>query len=199
MVLTPLAVILLAQLALVMLGTIFFQKLQKRRLIKEIESLKSPHRPFFSDDDPDHDEEGFDRPQAELLLNRIYQNTQTIISEAPAAKELCSDQQALLHSLAECIDVPLEPSEGQTTEKASSDIISQAQIDTALGKEEALEEFDMMDFDDLETSDDAFDEDLNLEIEEDGLPEDTLQAAIDRMGDLDLSDLEDELQKVEDD
>lgn len=199
MVLTPLAVILLAQLALVMLVTIFFQKLQKRRLIKEIESLKSPHRPFFSDDDLQDGLEGFDRPQAELLLNRIFQNTQNILSEAPAAKELCLDQQALLHSLAECIDVPLEPSKEQSAEKTSPDIISQEQIDTALGKEEALEEFDMMDFDDLETSDDAFDDDLNLAIEEDELPEDTLQAAIDRMGDLDLSDLEDELQKVEDD
>lgn len=196
MVLSPLAVILLAQLGLVLLAIVIFQKLQKRRLLKELEKLKAPLSPL--DTDPSlEDEAGFDRPQAELLLNRIFQNIQNVISEAPTAKELCLEQQALLYTLAECIDIPLEPAASEATNEASSDIISQEQIDTALGKEEALEEFDMMDFDDLETSDEL-DNDLNLADDEDELPEDTLQAAIDKMGDLDLSDLEDELQKSKD-
>lgn len=198
MVLSPLAVILLAQLGLVLFIIVFFQRLQKKRLLKELQSFKSSRQPFFAgDQDTDADiEEDFDRQQAELLLNRIYKSSQNIISEAPAAKALCLEQQALMHTLGECLAIQLEP---MAAEPASKEIVSQEQIDTALGREEALEEFDMMDLDGLETSADAIDDDDLTLIEEDELPEDTLQAAIDRMGDFDLSDLEDELQKIDDD
>ena len=91
MVLSPLAVILLAQLALVMLGIIIFQKVQKIRLIKEINRIKFSQKSDANQELSALDD--FDRQQAELLLNRILQNTTTIISEAPAAKNLSEDQQ----------------------------------------------------------------------------------------------------------
>ena len=60
MVLSPLAVILLAQLVLVMLGIIIFQKVQKIRLIKEINKLKPSRRSSIHSEEADHAED-FDR------------------------------------------------------------------------------------------------------------------------------------------
>ena len=201
MVLSPLAVMLLAQLGLVMFVVILFQKLQKIRLIKELEGLKASKAPFFANTHLDA-EEGFDRQQAELLLNRILQNSLSIISEAPAAKVLSEEQQKLLFTLADCIDVPLESAKKNApinpALSESDDIISQHDLDSALGREEAIEEFDMMDLDDLETSDDAMDDDLDLAVDEYELPEDSVQVALDRIGDFDMDDFEDELQKIDD-
>ncbi|NLW05110.1 MAG: hypothetical protein GX029_07800 [Pseudomonadaceae bacterium] len=208
MALSPLAVILLAQLALMMLGLIAFQLVQKHRLVKEIEKLKLSRRSAFHGQES-ASTEGFDRQQAELLLNRTLQNTQTIISEAPAAKALCEDQQALLYTLSDCLNISLDPSKKRSAAAPlvpalheSTDIISQEQIDNALGREEAIEEFDMIDFegleglDDLETSDDNLDFSDSDE-DEFKLPEDSVQLALDKMDDFDLSDFEEQLNKIE--
>lgn len=193
MVLSPLAVILLAQLALVMLGIIIFQKVQKIRLIKEINRIKFSQKSDANQELSALDD--FDRQQAELLLNRILQNTTTIISEAPAAKNLCEDQQSLIYTLGDCINVPLDASKQRAvvTDELydSTDIISQEQIDHALNREKAIEEFDMDDFDSLGLGDDD-----NLDDDEFNLPEDSIQLALDKMGDFDFMDnLEDELKK----
>jgi len=200
MALSPLAVMLLAQLGLVMLAVIIFQKLQKRRLIREIESLKSPSRSFFAKED-NSTATSFDQDQVELLMNRIFQKSQLIISEAPAAKALSLEQQELLHTLGELLDVNLDSSKAQPSinpaESESEDIITQQEIDSALGREEALEEFEMADFEDLETSDDATDSDIDLTEEEYELPEDSVQVALDNLDDFDMDDFESELNKVE--
>ena len=218
MVLSPLAVILLAQLALVMLGIIVFQKIQKIRFIKEIKKLKSSRRSSSQHEDDASDTEYFDRQQAELLLNRLLQNIHTITSEAPAAKALCENQQALVYTLGDCLNIPLdstkkraapEPSpipilaaaataastlDSMSELDESMDLISQDEIDDALGKEEELDAFDMGGFDDLETSLEANDDSSN---DDSDLPEDSVQRALDSMDDFDLGDFEDQLNKIE--
>lgn len=200
MALSPLAVMLLAQLGLVMLAVIFFQKLQKRRLIKEIENFKSPSRPFFAKE-KNNQPDGFDQAQVELLMNRIFQKAQLIISEAPAAKALSLEQQELLHTLGETLGVTLDSSKDKNTINPAlnenEDIITQQEIDSALGREEALEEFDMDDFEDLETSADATETDVSLTEEEYELPEDSVQIALDNLDDLDMDDFESELNKID--
>lgn len=200
MALSPLAVMLLAQLGLVMLAIILFQKLQKRRLIKEIENFKSPSRPFFAKE-KNNQPDGFDQAQVELLMNRIFQKAQLIISEAPAAKALSLEQQELLHTLGETLGVTLDSSKDKNTINPalseSEDIITQQEIDSALGREEALEEFDMDDFEDLETSADATETDVDLTEEEYELPEDSVQVALDNLDDLDMDDFESELNKID--
>lgn len=200
MALSPLAVMLLAQLGLVMLAVIFFQKLQKRRLIKEIENLKSPSRPFFADQDKG-EVAGFDKDQAELLLNRIFQKSQAIVSEAPASKALSLEQQELLHTLGESLGITLDASGNQSTINpalnANDDLVTQQEIDSALGREEAIEEFDMEDFDDLEANDATAESDGDLTDEEYELPEDSVQVALDSIDDFDMDDFESELNKID--
>jgi len=185
MALSPLAVMLLAQLGLVMLAVIIFQKLQKRRLIREIESLKSPSRSFFAKED-NSTATSFDQDQVELLMNRIFQKSQLIISEAPAAKALSLEQQELLHTLGELLDVNLDSSKAQPS-------INPAESES----EDIITEFEMADFEDLETSDDATDSDIDLTEEEYELPEDSVQVALDNLDDFDMDDFESELNKVE--
>jgi len=201
MTLSPLAVMLLAQLGLVMLAVIFFQKLQKRRLFKEIESLKSPARPFFASQDK-NDSPSFDKEQAELLLNRIFQKSHSIVSEAPSAKDLSLEQQDLIKTLGECLNISLDSAKEQPAINPalseSEELITQEEIDSALGREEELEEFDMDDFEDLETSDDATDSDIELPEEEYELPEDSVQIALDKIDDFDMDDFENELNKIDD-
>ncbi|MBE0508264.1 MAG: hypothetical protein IBX50_16365 [Marinospirillum sp.] len=227
MVLSPLAVVLLAQLGVLLFGIIFFQKLQKRRLIKEMDALKSSgthhQAPKLSASD-----DGFDRPQAELLLNRLYQSSLDITSEAPAARDECRNQQQLLHALAECLDIEMNQPASKTAPSAEapvaaaaatataataterpeapviepyeeSEILSQEELDQALGETDGLEEFNLDDFEELETSDNADQEDdIPLPGEEPELPEDTLQATLDNLDDFDFSDLEEELLKDDD-
>ncbi|GLR62626.1 hypothetical protein [Marinospirillum insulare] len=201
MALSPLAVMLLAQLGLVMLAIIFFQKLQKRRLIKEIDSLKSPSRPFFAAEN-EAEAPSFDQDQVELLMNRIFQKSQLIISEVPASKALSLEQQELLHSLGEILGIQLDSSKAEPSINPASieneDIITQQEIDSTLGREEALEEFEMDDFENLETSDTATDADSDLTEEEYELPEDSVQVALDNMGDFDMDEFESELSKLDD-
>lgn len=193
MVLSPLAVILLAQLGLVLLVVVIFQRLQKQRLLKELAGLKHERQPLLTDALGADLVGGFDRDQASLLLSRLQKSSQAVTAEAPAAAGLANEQHKLLIALGTCLNIQLQASAPAVK---TDELVTQVEIDTALGKEEALEEFDLMDLDSLETSADA--EGLNFDVlEEEGLPEDTLQAAIDRMGDFDLSDLEEELEKVD--
>lgn len=197
MVLSPLAVILLAQLVLVLFGIIAFQALQRHRLVKELKKTKVAQPSGFNLEKPSNPE-SFDRQQAELLLNRILQNTKTIISEAPAAKALCENQQALLYTLSECINIPLDTSSKKPAAATpiipildeSNDIISQDEIDDALGREEAIESFDFDNFDDL-------DDNNNTEDEDSELPEDSVQLALDKLDEFDMDDFETQLNKLE--
>ncbi|HKM15035.1 MAG TPA: hypothetical protein VJY63_03800 [Marinospirillum sp.] len=197
MVLSPLAVILLAQLVLVLLGIIAFQALQRHRLVKELKKTKAAKQSGF-DLEQSVDAESFDRQQAELLLNRILQNTKTIISEAPAAKVLCENQQALLYTLSNCINIPLDSSSKKTaavtpiipTLHESNNIISQEEIDDALGREEAIESFDFDNFDNLENNNN------DTENEDSELPEDSVQLALDKLNDFDMDDFENQLNKM---
>lgn len=196
MVLTPLAVMLLAQLGLLMLLVMFFQRMQKRRLLKELAEFKLAQRPSLDGlDDAD-----FDRAQVELLLNRVLNTSQSIIADAPAATAWCKEQQKIVYSLGEELGLRLETTV-EPSLRADSELVTQIDLDAALGREEALEEFDLLDLESLESDTELVDEDLegledefNL-LEENELPEDTLQAAIDKMGDFDLSSLEEELNK----
>lgn len=196
MVLTPLAVMLLAQLGLLMLLVMFFQRMQKRRLLKELAEFKLAQRPSLDGlDDAD-----FDRAQVELLLNRVLNTSQSIIADAPAATAWCKEQQKIVYSLGEELGLQLETLV-EPSLRADSELVTQIDLDAALGREEALEEFDLLDLESLESDTELVDEDLegledefNL-LEENELPEDTLQAAIDKMGDFDLSSLEEELNK----
>ena len=80
-----------------------------------------------------------------------------------------------------------------------SEILSQEELDQALGETDGLEEFNLDDFEELETSDNADQEDdIPLPGEEPELPEDTLQATLDNLDDFDFSDLEEELLKDDD-
>lgn len=225
MVLSPLAVVLLAQLGVLMFGIIFFQKLQKRRLIKELDALKASgthHQAPKLSATPAKTGDGFDRPQVELLLNRVYQSTLDIISEAPAARDECHNQQQLLHALAECLDIEMNQPAGKSNPAAAAapvaaaaaterpeapvivpyneaEILSQEELDQALGETDGLEEFNLDDFEELETSESADqDDDIRLPGEEAELPEDTLQATLDNLDDFDFSDLEEELLKDDD-
>lgn len=196
MVLTPLAVMLLAQLGLLMLLVMFFQRMQKRRLLKELAEFKLAQRSSLDGvDDAD-----FDRAQVELLLNRVLNTSQSIIADAPAATAWCKEQQKIVYSLGEELGLQLETLV-EPSLRADSELVTQIDLDAALGREEALEEFDLLDLESLESDTELVDEDLegledefNL-LEENELPEDTLQAAIDKMGDFDLSSLEEELNK----
>ncbi|MBE0507373.1 MAG: hypothetical protein IBX50_11755 [Marinospirillum sp.] len=227
MVLSPLAVVLLAQLGVLMFGIIFFQKLQKHRLIKELDALKSSgthHQAPKLSDDVAQITDVFDRPQAELLLNRIYQSSLDIISEAPAARDECHNQQQLLHALAECLDIEMNQPAGKSKPAAvaaaapvvaaaaterpvapeiepyeETEILSQEELDQVLGETDGLEEFSLDDFEELETSEAADqDDDIRLPGEDPELPEDTLQATLDNLDDFDFSDLEEELLKDDD-
>jgi hypothetical protein len=223
MVLSPLAVVLLAQLGTLLLGVIFFQKLQKRRLIKELDALKSSgkhHQAPKLSTPTTNAGSGFDRSQAELLLNRVYQSTLDIISEAPAARDECHNQQQLLHALAECLDIEMNQPAGKSKPAAAApvaaaaterpeapvivpyneaEILSQEELDQALGETDGLEEFNLDDFEELETSEGADQEDdIRLPGEDPELPEDTLQATLDNLDDFDFSDLEEELLKDDD-
>lgn len=199
MVLTPLAVMLLAQLGLLMLLVMFFQRMQKRRLLKELAEFKLAQRPSLDGLDG-LDDADFDRAQVELLLNRVLNTSQSIIADAPAATAWCKEQQKIVYSLGEELGLRLETTV-EPSLRADSELVTQIDLDAALGREEALEEFDLLDLESLESDTELVDEDLegledefNL-LEENELPEDTLQAAIDKMGDFDLSSLEKELNK----
>ncbi len=203
MVLSPLAVILLAQLVLVLLVIIAFQALQWRRLVKELKKTKAAQKSDFDLNKPVNTE-SFDRQQAELLLNRILQNTKTIISEAPAAKALCENQQALLDTLSDCLNIPLDSSSQKPVADTpivpsldDNDIISQEEIDDALGenlldKEEAIQSFDFENFDEL----DAEDQDTGDKNSEE-LPEDSVQLALDKLDEFDMDDFENQLNNLE--
>lgn len=229
MVLSPLAVVLLVQLGILLFGIILFQKLQKHRLIKELDAIKTSGKhqlaPTLSDDEIQITD-GFDRSQAELLLNRIYQSSLDVTAETPAARDECRNQQQLLHALAECLDIkmnqpasknkPLVATVASAAPVAAAaatsrpeapvivpyneaEILSQEELDQALGETDGLEEFNLDDFEELETSDSVDqDDDLALPGEEPELPEDTLQATLDNLDDFDFSDLEEELLKDDD-
>ncbi|WP_114418903.1 hypothetical protein [Marinospirillum perlucidum] len=227
MVLNPLAVVLLAQLGILLLVIIFYQRLQKKRLIRELEGLKAggaPQEPGLNLGSG----AGFDYEHASLLLNRINQNCHEIMTEAPAAKELCGHQQELVEALSECLDIGLDqpakskapaaaaaaaPAAAETVladddaEEDDDDILSQADLDEALGESPAdLEGLEGLD-DELEGLDDIPQEGSAEEPEEydplvssdrvdddeDDLPEDTLQKTLDNLDEFDFSDLEEEL------
>ena len=221
MVLYPLAVVLIAQLGILMLVIIFFQRLQKKRLIKELENARntSETQEPRLDSDLDDSDTGFDKEQAALLLNRINQSSQDIISEAPAAKELCKRQDELVSALSDCLDISLEkpkepaPIIPQQEEADSDDILSQADLDEALG--ESPDDLEgMEDFEGLEGLDDEIKEEPPQQEpeeydplvasekvsddEDDELPEDTLQKTLDNLDEFDFSDLEEELLKDDD-
>lgn len=208
MVLSPLAVVLLAQLGILLFGIIFYLRLQRNRLIKELEGFKSTGATERKPLDIDQGHISFDRQQVELLLNRSLQNTSDIVSEAPAARSLCQQQQELLIALGDCLGMVLDDRPAKAPAKkaaataaaavASDELVSQPDLDAALAGADDVEAFDLDDLDGLETDDAAADDDLTLPGEEPELPEDTLQATLDSLDDFDFSDLEEELLKDDD-
>jgi|GEM_PF-2420854 len=217
MVLYPLAVVLLAQVGILMLVIIIYQRLQKKRLLKELENAQSQpaaQEPLLESDLGDS---AFDKEQAALLLNRINQNTQDIISEAPAAKALGQHQTELVTALSECLEINLEQSQPATSinpkedKQESDEILSQEELDQVLGEGadslEGLEDLDTLEglddeLDLSETDPEQYDpliasEKVDEQAEEE-LPEDTLQQTLDNLDDFDFSDLEEELLKEDD-
>lgn len=221
MVLSPLAVVLLAQLGILLLGIISYQKLQKKRLLRELENLRGTsgrQAPGLGLSDTD-----FDAQQAELLLNRSLQGLNDIAAEAPVVKKQCQDQQALILALADCLSIPLASSQETATTKPKvaataaaatattaalaadteawsvEDILTQEALDETLMADDAEDDFGLGDLDNLVTSDEADDDDLSLPGEEPEMPEDTLQATLDNLDDFDFSDLEEELLKDDSD
>ena len=141
MVLYPLAVVLLAQFGILLLVIIFYQRLQKKRLLNELEGLKSSAGLAEPALDLEEPSALFDQAQAALLLNRINQGTDDIVSEAPAAKELCQRQQQLVKELSKCLGLTLEPAKkaepiipAAEAQEDSDDILSQDELDRALGE-----------------------------------------------------------------
>ncbi|SFB77998.1 hypothetical protein SAMN05660443_0071 [Marinospirillum celere] len=224
MVLYPLAVVLIAQLGILLLVIIFYQRLQKKRLLKELEGFKGAdnhQEPHFAEHDGQ--EAAFDKEQAALLLNRLNQNSADITSEAPAAKELCQHQKELVEALSDCLQLRLEPADepspiipDKDEADDSDDILSQADLDEALGESpeelEGLEDFEGLEDLDSEpaTSEPAspkaeaeeYDPLINPEKadmdKESELPEDTLQKTLDNLDEFDFSGLEEELLKDDD-
>lgn len=222
MLLSPLAVVLLAQLGILLLGIIGYQKLQKKRLIKELQNLRGTsagrQSPELGLADAD-----FDVQQAELLLNRSLQGLNDIAAEAPVVKKQCQDQQALIVALADCLSIPLAQSQEAPTAKPKAtatvaaagattaamaadteawsvdDILSQEVLDETLMADDADDDFGLGDLDSLETSNEAEDDELSLPGEDPEMPEDTLQATLDNLDDFDFSDLEEELLKDDSD
>ena len=155
MVLYPLAAVLLAQLGIILLVIIFYQRLQKKRLIRELESLQQNpvvQEPYLNEAELQITP-GFDREQAALLLSRIDQANQELASEAPAVRDLCKQQKSLIASLSSCLDLSLPQSASQQaapqqaapqqpvvadeqddTGGEEEDILSQAELDAALGE-----------------------------------------------------------------
>lgn len=224
MVLYPLAVVLLVQLGILMLVIIFYQRLQKKRLIKELENSRNTSGAREPQLDSHQDAPDFDKEQAALLLNRINQSSQDIISEAPAARELCKHQEELVSALSDCLDISLEkpkapaPINPKQDKDESDDILSQEDLDEALGESpdelEGLEGFEGLE-DELEGLDDEVkasspqedpeeydplvaSEKVSDEDEDAELPEDTLQKTLDNLDEFDFSDLEEELLKDDD-
>ncbi|SFX01857.1 hypothetical protein [Marinospirillum alkaliphilum] len=214
MVLSPLAVVLLAQLGILLFGIIFYLRLQRNRLIKELEGFKSTGASGQKSLDIEQGDISFDHQQAELLLNRSLQNVSDIASEAPAARALCQQQQELLIALGDCLGMILDDkpapaaaparkaavaaAPAAAAAMASDELVSQPDLDAVLAEADDVEEFDLDDLDGLETDEDAADDDLALPGEEPELPEDTLQATLDSLDDFDFSDLEEELLKDDD-
>jgi|AntRauTorcE11897_2_1112592.scaffolds.fasta_scaffold08430_3 hypothetical protein len=216
MVLYPLAVVLLAQLGILMLVIIFYQRLQKKRLIKELENSRNTSEAMEPrlDTDLDDSDPGFDKEQAALLLNRINQSSQDIISEAPAAKELCKRQEELISALSDCLDINLDqpktpepaPINPKQDEEESDDILSQEDLDEALGESpddlEGLEGFEGLDDEPSQQEAEEYDplvaSEKVSEQDDDELPEDTLQKTLDNLDEFDFSDLEEELLKDDD-
>lgn len=192
MVLYPLAVVLLAQVGLLLLIIIGYQFLQKRRLLKELEGLKSEPRPQPKRQEPLLEAESgpsFDKEQASLLLNRMNQGTQNLVSEVPAAKALAKRQAELIEALSDCLDISLdatqEPEESvvlaDDEEDTSDDLLSQEELDKALGQgPDKLEGFEE------ELAD--FDEELEgLDGLEDLEKDDELEGTADELEDLDAA------------
>ena len=197
MVLYPLAVVLLAQIGIILLVIIFYQRLQKKRLTRELEELKQQSPTL---DNQQFTEQpataAFDKEQVALLLNRIYLANQDIEQETPAVKKLCQQQLNLITSLSDYLDIALDgpqtPSqEPQATSPAladadnNEDILSQEELDAALGEgpqelegfDEELEDLGGLDElekdDELEGTADELEglDDLNFETTEDAEPE----------------------------
>lgn len=218
MVLSPLAVVLLAQLGILLLGIIFYQKLQKKRLLKELENLRGTQATGHQAPELNLSTTDFDQQQVELLLNRSLQGLNDIAAEAPVVKKQCQDQQALITALADCLSIPLAQAKEAPAAKpktaataaaatttvalaadteawATDDILTQETLDETLTANDAEDDFGLGDLDSLETSNEAEDDDLSLPGEDPEMPEDTLQATLDNLDDFDFSDLEEELLK----
>lgn len=213
MVLSPLAVLLVAQLGILLLGTAIYQSLKNWRLMKELAVFKAAAPSALSS----HAEPQINLDQAERLLNRLQQGYADIEDYAPASQGLCAEQTQLLMSLADCLGLQLASSAASTSHAApafspaaspieptidlpeldlsepempeSDDIITQDQIDSVLGDDfdaeiEAAIQMDELGLDDIETMDDP---------DAAELPDDTLQAILDSQDDFDFSDLESEL------
>ncbi|MFK7161076.1 hypothetical protein V6U78_08510 [Marinospirillum sp. MEB164] len=203
MVLSPLAVLLVAQLGILLLGTAIYQSLKNWRLMKELAVFKAAAPSALSSDA----EPQINLDQAERLLNRLQQGYADIEDYAPASQGLCEEQLQLLDNLADCLGLqlgsarksapamaPVEPSISMPPPSApeSDDIITQDQIDSVLGSDFDAEiddaiELDELGLDEIETTS------AEIEADDTELPDDTLQAILDSQDDFDFSDLESEL------
>lgn len=204
MVLSPLAVLLVTQLGILLLGTAVYQSLKNWRLMKELAVFKAASPDMGSADLSSQ----INLDQAERLLNRLQQGYSDIEDYAPASQGLCAEQTQLLINLADCLGLhlaqtgpaapakePFEPSSinmPPPSAPESDDIITQDQIDSVLGSDFDAEiddaiALDEMGLDEIETS-------ASLEAEDESeLPDDTLQAILDSQDDFDFSDIESEL------
>lgn len=187
MLLSPLAVLLVAQIGLMLLGAALYFAFKTRRLLQELEAQKntSLFQPeldaslldgvFDAQPGPD-----LNLDQAERLLHRLQQGYADIVEDAPASQARCREQLTLLHALADCLELSLGgPALAKTAPPAavlatasaatvaaaatSDDLITQEDIDAVLGQDQLDPELSMAieGYDDDGLNDDGLDDQLH--------------------------------------
>lgn len=133
--LSPLSALLLAQVFILLLGGWFFSARKKNLLLRELETSTS--QPAFSA--PQLQQAAFDQNQAALLLNRMYQNMQSMLASKNFSKESCLQQQELTRSLGTCLGIQLDElplatpvAAAAVSKPASDDLILQEDLDAIL-------------------------------------------------------------------
>lgn len=175
MTLTPLAVLILAQAGLILLGLNIFQWFIQRQLKRELASRPAAtghDQPNALDQDP-----SFDQEQARLYLNRLHLNAETLEQSGDERTTLSQEQRELSEALAGLLGLSL-------TAVATAPAAGNAVAAASQSEDDAIPQEDMV-LDDLEPPEDFIDDLPPDEVEEmPEIPEDD-----DLMGlDVDLPD-----------
>lgn len=145
MVLSPLAVLLLAQLLILLLGWVFFLSRQKKRLMQVVASGSG--RPASDARKP----VSAPREQAALVLNRLFAHQEKTLQNKDFNRSSCLEQQALVRNLAEALHIHLDDASSAAPTKkptkdsvqaVSDELLSQKDLDAAIAGEAIEDDLD---------------------------------------------------------